>query len=394
MDPEDRITEVFRAEWARVVASVVAYCRDLDVAEESAQDAFAAAAERWPGTGVPDEPRAWLVVTARHRAVDRLRRRQRLQEKVRLLEPGPSGTEEAAEGGPGTVPDDRLELVFMCCHPALAPEARVALTLRAVGGLDTAEIARAFLVGEETMKRRLTRARTKVRDAGIPFRVPDEGRLPERLDAVLEVLYLVFNQGWGDGRDDLSAEAIRLAGLLQELLPDQPTVGALRALMLLHDSRRSARVVDGVLVPLAEQDRARWDTEQLAEGRAVLGRALAQGARGAYALQAAIAELQTEDVVDWVQVRRLYDTLLEVTGSPVVALNRAVAVAETDGAAAALAEVDALDLGDYRYLHSTRAELLTRLGDTAAARAAYDRAVALATTDPERRFLEGRRARL
>lgn len=384
----DRVEETFRAEWSRVVAALVGFCGDLHVAEDAAQEAFAAAARRWPVDGVPDVPRAWLITTAWNRAVDLLRRERRHAETLRALEPPRPEADDVSDI------DDRLELVFLCCHPALAPEARVALTLRAVGGLTTAEIARAFLVTEDTMKRRLTRARTKIRDAGIPFRVPEEALLPGRLDTVLAVLYLIFNQGWGDGRADLAAEAIRLVALLDGLLPTQPRVTALHALMLLHDSRRAARIRDGMIVPLAEQDRDRWDSAQLAAGRALLGRAIARGARDPYTLQAAIAELQTEDRVDWVEVRRLYDALLAATGSAVVALNRAVAVAETDGPAAALAIVDGLELGDYRYLHSTRAELLRRLGDRDGARTAYDRALALATTGPERRFLEHRRAGL
>ncbi|MBN9111644.1 MAG: sigma-70 family RNA polymerase sigma factor [Pseudonocardia sp.] len=389
------IEEVFRAEWSRVVATLVGFCGDLHVAEDAAQEAFAAAARRWPVDGPPDAPRAWLVTVARNRAVDILRRERRHAEKLRELHPPDRPVEEVADvAEPAVVDDERLELIFLCCHPALAPEAQVALTLRAVGGLDTPEIALALLVTEETMKRRLTRARSKVRDAGIPFRVPDETLLPQRLDTVLTVLYLIFNQGWGDGRTDLAIEAIRLATLLDELLPDQPQVTALRALMLLHDSRRAARFRDGAIVPLAEQDRTLWDTGRIAAGRELLGRALARGARGPYALQAAIAELQTCDPIDWVEVRRLYDTLLATTGSAVVALNRAVAVAETDSPAAALAIVDGLDLGDYRYLHSTRAELLRRLGDRDAARAAYDEAIRLAAGDAERLFLTRRRADL
>jgi RNA polymerase sigma-70 factor, ECF subfamily len=389
------LTEVFRAEWARVVAALVGYCGDLHVAEDAAQEAFATAAVRWPVDGTPDVPRAWLVTTARNRAIDRLRRERRLAEKLRLLEQQ-EASDEGAEAAvdSSAIPDERLELVFLCCHPALAPEARVGLTLRAVGGLDTAEIARAFLVSEETMKRRLTRARTKIRDAGIPFGVPDERLMPARLDTVLAVLYLIFNQGYGDGRADLAAEAIRLTRVLDGLLPDQPRVTALLALMLLHDSRRGARVHDARLVPLADQDRSLWDAAQIAEGRALLDSALARGARGTYALQAAIANLQTEDPIDWPSVAKLYDALLSETRSAVVALNRAVAIAEIDGPAAALAIVDGLDLGDYRYLHSTRAELLRRLGDTAAAREAYERALDLTTTDAERRFLQHRMAEL
>ncbi|TCO65103.1 RNA polymerase sigma factor [Actinocrispum wychmicini] len=387
----DSLAEIFRAEWARIVAALVRYCGDLHIAEDAAQEAFAAAAVRWPVDGTPNVPRAWLLTTARNRAIDRLRRDRNLSEKLRLLQ-----QQKASEAVVDTssIPDERLELMFLCCHPALAPEARVGLTLRAVGGLDTAEIARAFLVSEETMKRRLTRARTKIRDAGIPFGVPDEHLLPARLDTVIAVLYLIFNQGYGDGRTDLAAEAIRLTRVLDGLLPERPRVTALLALMLLHDSRRAARVRDGQIVPLADQDRSLWDVAQIAEGRALLDGALARGADGPYALQAAIANLQTEDPIDWPSVANLYDALLRETHSAVVALNRAVAIAETDGPAAALAIVDALDLGDYRYLHSTRAELLHRLGDTAAAREAYDRALNLATTNAERQFLHRRRTEL
>jgi RNA polymerase sigma-70 factor (ECF subfamily) len=395
---EELVGDVFRAEWARVVAALVAFCGDLDLAEDAAQEAFATATRRWRVDGVPDVPRAWLITTARHRVVDRLRREHRLTDKLRAIEPAPDvATATATENtamSTSTIPDDRLELVFLCCHPALAPQARVALTLRAVGGLDTAEIARAFLVTEETMKRRLTRARTKIREAGIPFGVPAADLLPARIEVVLAVLYLIFNQGWGDGRTDLAAEAIRLTRVLDDLLPDHPRITALLALMLLHDSRRAARIQDGQIVPLADQDRRLWDRERLDEGRGLLHRSLARGARGPYALQAAIAELQTEDPIDWPAVAELYDALLDETGSAVVALNRAVAVAEIQGPAAALAIVDDLDLGKYRYLHSTRAELLRRLGDVPGARQAYDRALALTTTEVERRFLQRRRAEL
>jgi RNA polymerase sigma-70 factor, ECF subfamily len=385
------LDEVFRAEWARVVAALFGFCGDVDVAEDAAQEAFTIAARSWARDGTPDNPRAWLVTTGRRRALDRLRRDRTLAAKLPRLDRPPP--QEITMTEP-VVPDERLELVFLCCHPALAPEARVALTLRAVGGLSTPEIARAFLVGEEAMKRRLTRARTKIREARIPFALPDARALPARLDAVLAVLYLIFNQGYGDGRVDLAAEAIRLTRVLAELLPAQPRVAALLALMLLHDSRRDARWAAGTLVPLAEQDRSRWDADRIAEGRRMLDRALAGGARDPYAVQAAIAELQTEDPVDWAAVVALYDTLLAQTRSAVVALNRAVAVAAAHGPAPALALVDALDLDGYRYFHSTRAELLRRLGDTAGARAAYDRALALTTTDAERAFLRARRAAL
>lgn len=380
------IDEIFRAEWGRVVASLVGFCRDVDVAEEAAQEAFALAAQRWARDGLPDEPRAWLVTVGRNKAIDRLRRDRRHAEKVQLLPP------PAERPMPATaIPDERLELVFLCCHPALAPEARVALTLRALGGLTTAEIARAFLVSEETMKRRLTRARTKIKIAGIPFAVPGEDLLPARLGTVLAVLYLIFNQGYGDQRVDLAAEAIHLGRMLAELLPDEPEPSALLALMLLHDARRDARTRDGELVLLADQDRSRWNAAQIEEGRALL-----RDARGPYAVQAAIAALQTEDPIDWPAVAALYATLGELTGSAVVELNRAVAVAETAGPGAALAIVDAVapDLDGYRYLHSTRAELLRRLGDRAGARTAYRRALDLTTTDTERRFLERRLAEL
>jgi RNA polymerase sigma-70 factor (ECF subfamily) len=380
------IDEIFRSEWSRVVASLVGFCRDVDVAEEAAQEAFALAAQRWARDGLPDQPRAWLVTVGRNKAIDRLRRERRHAEKVQLLPP-PAETPMPATA----IPDERLELIFLCCHPALAAEARVALTLRALGGLSTAEIARAFLVSEETMKRRLTRARTKIKAAGIPFAVPGEDLLPARLGAALAVLYLIFNQGYGDQRIDLAAEAIHLGRMVVDLLPDEPEPSALLALMLLHDARREARTRDGELVLLADQDRSRWNAAQIAEGRALL-----PGTGGRYALQATIAALQTEDPIDWARVAGLYATLGQLTGSAVVELNRAVAVAETAGPRAALAIVDAVaaDLDGYRYLHSTRAELLRRLGDRPAARTAYRRALDLTTTDPERRFMERRLAGL
>ncbi|WP_433518970.1 RNA polymerase sigma factor [Nonomuraea sp. CA-143628] len=385
------LEEVFRDQWARVFAALVSFLGDVDLAEEAAQEAFVIAAERWVRDGLPDNPGAWLVVTGRNRAIDRLRRDRTRAEKTRLLDrPIP----EEVTMDETTIPDERLELFFMCCHPALATEAQVALTLRALGGLSTPEIARAFLVNDETMKRRLSRARNKIRAAAIPFAVPDERLLPSRLSAVLAVLYLVFNQGYGDGRADLAAEAIRLGRTLLDLMPDEPEAAALLALMLLHDSRRAARVRDGEMILLHDQDRTLWNTAQLEEGRALLDRAVRSGASGAYTVQAAIAELQTEERIDWPAVAALYDRLRQLTGSAVVELNRAVAIAEVEGPRAALAIVDALHLDDYRYFHSTRAELLRRLGDTVAARAAYLRALDLATTGAERRFLSRRLAEL
>ncbi len=387
------LDEVFRAEWARVVACLVRAYRDVDLAEDAAAEAFAVAADRWAHEGVPDNPGAWLVTTARHRAVDRLRRERTLADKTRLLDrpdpvPAPEITEDA------TLPDDRLELLFLCTHPALGVEAQVALTLRAVGGLSGAEIARAFLVPDETMKRRLSRARTKIKISGIPFVLPPPATLPERVAAVLAVVYLIFNQGYGDGRVDLAAEAIRLGRLLVELVGDRAEPAGLLALMLLHDSRREARVRDGEIVVLADQDRGLWDLAHLAEGRAMLARARSLADPGPYLVQAEIAALQVESPIDWPAVATLYSHLVTLTGSPVVELNRAVAVAEVDGPRAALDLVDRLELPDYRYVHSTRAELLRRLDDPDGARVAYARALDLATTEPERRFLSGRLASL
>jgi RNA polymerase sigma-70 factor, ECF subfamily len=291
------------------------------------------------------------------------------------------------------IPDERLELIFTCCHPALALEAQVALTLRALGGLTTEEIARAFLVEPETMKRRLSRAKRKIKDAGIPFSIPPAHVLPDRLAAVLAVVYLIFNEGYG-GRGDLAAEAIRLGGALAELMPDEPEVHGLLALMLLNDARREARFDHGELVLLADQDRSHWDTDQIDRGRALLDRALALGGRGPYVIQAAIASLHTEEPKDWAQIGALYGELARLTGSPVVELNRAIAVAEADGPAAGLALVDRLDLDGYQYFHSTRADFLRRLGRADEAREAFERALALAHAEPERRFLERRIAEL
>ena len=381
-----------------MLACLIGYFGDFDLAEEATAEAFAIAAQRWPSDGPPDNPGAWLVTTARRRAIDRLRRDRVLAAKLRLLAAEPSREKGEDDVAPTPIPDERLELIFLCCHPALALEAQVALTLRAVAGLSTEEIARAFLVPADTMKRRLTRAKAKIKLAGIPFAVPAAPRLQERLAAVLAVVYLIFNQGYGDHQDrsGLAAEAIRLGRVLAVLLPAEPEVLGLLALMLLHDARRAARFTGEDLVLLADQDRSRWDRRQLAEGRALLDRALLdrvlpdRALPGPYALQAAIASLQTESELDWPQIAVLYGQLADLTGSAVVRLNRAVAVAEAEGPAAALASVDSLDLPDYQYWHSTRAELLRRLGRADEARAAYGEALARARTAPERRFLQRR----
>ena len=380
------LEQVFRDEWGRVLASLVGFLGDFDLAEEAAQEAFAVAAERWPRDGTPPNPGAWLTITARNRAIDRLRRDRRLAEKTLLLEM-PQAVEDEMEET--TFPDERLELIFTCCHPALDLQAQVALTLRAFGGLSTEEIARAFLVPEETMKRRLSRAKRKIRDAGIPFRVPDGDLLPERLGAVLAVVYLIFNEGYG-GRVDLAAEALRLGAALAELMPDEPEVHGLQALMLLNDARREARFEGGELVLLADQDRSRWDAAEIARGREALDRAFALRGRGAYVIQAAIAALHMEEPLDWPQIAALYGELARLTGSPIVELNRAIAVAEAEGAEAGLALVDRLSLDSYQYFHSTRADLLRRLGRAAEARTEYERALELAHTEHERRFLRRR----
>ena len=344
---------------------------------------------------MPQHPVAWLVATGRNRAIDRIRRERTLEDKRRLLQNDRlTATMDEIDLDDSTIQDERLELIFTCCHPALAVEAQVALTLRALGGLTTEEIARAFLVSEETMKRRLSRAKVKIKATAIPFAVPADRVLPDRLSAVLAVIYLIFNEGYTD-RSDLAVEAIRLGRLLAELMADEPEVYGLLALMLLHDSRREARVVGGELIPLAEQDRSRHDQAKIEAGRSALDRALAlRSPAGPYVLQAAIASLQAEEDIDWNEVTMLYERLERLTGSPVVALNRAVAVAEAGAPEQALELVDSLDLGEYRYLHSTRAELLRRLGRDDEAREAFERALRLAATDLERRFLVRRLSEL
>ena len=337
---------------------------------------------------MPENPGAWLVVTARNRAIDRIRRERSLAEKTRLLDVQETTMDELDET---LIKDERLELIFTCCHPALALEAQVALTLRALGGLTTEEIARAFLTSEETMKRRLSRARAKIKATGIPFAVPSEHLLPDRLAAVLAVLYLIYNEGYS-GRVDLAAEAIRLGRLLAELMPDESEVHGLLALMLIHHARRAARFSGGEIVLLGDQDPSLWDLEEIAAGRAALERALALRGRGPYALQAAIASLQTAEEVDWEEVAALYAELATITQSPVVELNRAVAVAQSGEPERALSLVDELELDDYQYLHSTRAELLRRLGRRDEARVEFERALALAASEPERRFLQRRLA--
>ncbi|MEV0799712.1 sigma-70 family RNA polymerase sigma factor [Kribbella sp. NPDC050281] len=383
--------EIYRQEWGQVVATLIRVTGDWELAEEAAQEAFAAALERWPRDGVPDKPGAWLTTTARNRAIDWLRREAvgaaKLQEVAAMTdEPDP----------PYDVPDDRLRLMFTCCHPALAMEARVALTLRTLAGLSTAEIARAFLVPETTMSKRLTRAKQKIQHAGIPYRVPPSHLLPERTPAVLAVLYLLFNEGYSDVvRSSLSAEAIRLTRLLVQLMPDEPEAAGLLALMLLHDARRSTRLTaDGELITLEDQDRTRWDGDLIAEGEALLEATLRRGAPGPYQVQAAIAAChataRTAADTDWPQIAALYGQLKQ---TPVVALNRAVAIGMADGPGVGLRLVDDLAAGPltgYHLLPATRADFLRRLGRWSEAAAAYREAIELAGTDAERRFLRRR----
>jgi RNA polymerase sigma-70 factor, ECF subfamily len=376
-----------------VLAALVRFLGDFELAEEAAQDAFATAAERWPRDGEPANPAAWLIATARNRAIDRIRRDRTLAAKARLLDVPDRVEDDITDMDDTPIPDERLELLFTCCHPALSLEAQVALTLRALGGLGNDEIARAFIVSPETMKRRLSRARSKIKLAGIPFSVPPQHLMPERLAAVLAVIYLIFNEGYG-GRGELAAEAISLGRVLSELMPDEPEVHGLLALMSLLHARAAARFAGGEPVLLADQDRDLWDRELVAAGRAGLDRALALRGRGPYLLQAAIASLQCDDPIDWQEIAALYAELARLTNSPVVELNRAVAVAESGSPQAALAIVDGLELDDYPYTHSTRAELLRRLGRTPEAADAYRRALALTDREPEARFLRRRLALL
>jgi RNA polymerase sigma-70 factor, ECF subfamily len=380
------LEQVFRDEWGRVLAGLIGFLGDFDRAEEAAQDAFATAAERWPREGMPDNPRAWLATTARNRAIDRIRRDRTLAAKTALLDVQEAAEDEMDETA---IPDERLELVFTCCHPALALEGQVALTLRTLGGLSVDEIARAFLVPEQTMAKRLVRAKAKIKAAGIPFRVPPPHLLPERLAAVLAVVYLIFNEGYG-GREPLADEAIRLGRAMAELMPDEPEAHALLSLMLLNDARREARFADGAVVLLRDQDRSLWDAARLGDGQMELDRALVLGGRGPYVLQAAIAAKHLDDPADWRELASLYGELAALTGSAVVELNRAVALAEAGDPEAALELADRLELDGYHYLHATRAELLRRLDRVGEAREAYGRALALVHSDAERTFLERR----
>jgi RNA polymerase sigma-70 factor (ECF subfamily) len=387
------LEQVFRDQWGRVLATLIGFLGDFDLAEESAQEAFAIAADRWPREGTPANPGAWLITTARNRAINRIRRDQTLAAKTRLLAVEQTRQAEMEALDDTAFPDERLELLFTCCHPALAMPAQVALTLRALGGLTTEEIAYAFLVPEATMAQRLVRAKKKIQVSGIPFRVPAGHLLPDRLAAVLAVIYLIFNEGYG-GRGDLASEAIRLGRALVELMPDEAEAHGLLALMLLHDSRRDARFRDGDLVLLADQDHSLWDTAKIGEGRTMLDRALALHGHGPYVIQAGVASLHAEQQPDWPQIAALYGELFRRTASPVVELNRAIAIAETEGPDAGLEIIDRLSLDNLHYLHAARGELLHRAGRSAEARAAYQRALALVHDDAESRLLRRRLAAL
>jgi len=405
MDANAAVDAVYRSDWGRIIATLIRFVRDFDVAEEAAQDAFATAVDQWPASGVPEFPRAWIIQTARHKAIDRIRRRARFEEKVDAYTAAGFAQAFAAEYDPTEIPDDRLRLIFTCCHPALALEAQIALTLRTLGGLETDEIARAFLVPTPTMAQRLVRAKGKIRDARIPYVMPEMNDMPARLDAVLTVIYLIFTEGYaptrGDAlvRTDLCAEAVRLGRLVRALMAPPPAEAtALLALMLLHDARREARLDEtGDLVLLEEQDRSRWNRRQIAEALPLVEEAL-RGGVGPFALQAAIAALHCQaaraEDTDWPQIVRLYDLLERLQPSPVVSLNRAAAVAMVDGPRPALALIDELaaagDLDRYHLLHSARADLLRRLGASEEAAKSYVRALALVTNDSERRFLERR----